>query len=519
MRTRTRSRAVAALTAGLVVAGGGIAAADNLISDGDGVVATHTDSNWSVGSVCAASSGSRVVPVYVTRNGNGTNTFKNGSTVSISATAVAGSTVETGSKTVTLPSDWGSMPNNSTVGDISFAVGYTAPTTLGAFSRKVTFSGAGTNSQNEAITRTDDLTVSGTVVACESSAPVITPTVIGTLGDNGWYTSDVSLTWSIVDDESVITSRSGCDSVSVMSDQVATTYTCSATSAGGSASRSVTIKRDATAPVITPGDVDDSTWRNTSLSQGFTATDGTSGLASPSDSAFTLEASRESLNASTPTTASKIVIDNAGNSTTRSLSALIDMTPPSVEVVGGPAEGASYYFGSVPAAPTCNASDDRSGLAGQCSVSGGGDTVGLQSYTVTARDNAGNITPRTVRYEVLAWTLQGFYSPVDMGATVWNTVKGGATVPLKFEVFAGSELTTTTAINATFTAKAVTCPGDSSTKDEIEMLSTGGTSLRFDTTAGQFIQNWATPRKPGSCYAVTVTTADGSTRTANFILK
>ena len=46
-----------------------------------------------------------------------------------------------------------------------------------------------------------------------------------------------------------------------------------------------------------------------------------------------------------------------------------------------------------------------------------------------------------------------------------------------------------------------------------------GTSLRYDTTAGQFVQNWATPKKPGTCYTVTMTTQDGSTKSANFILK
>ena len=41
----------------------------------------------------------------------------------------------------------------------------------------------------------------------------------------------------------------------------------------------------------------------------------------------------------------------------------------------------------------------------------------------------------------IEWTLNGFYQPVDMN-DVYNIVKGGSTVPLKFEIFAGStELT------------------------------------------------------------------------------
>jgi hypothetical protein len=101
---------------------------------------------------------------------------------------------------------------------------------------------------------------------------------------------------------------------------------------------------------------------------------------------------------------------------------------------------------------------------------------------------------------------------------VWNTVKGGSTVPLKFEVFAANELTSTTAVK-TFTQKTVACPNSTATVDEIEVTTTGGTSLRYDSTAGQFIQNWQTPKKPGSCYTVTMTTQDGSQIAGNFILK
>jgi hypothetical protein len=126
----------------------------------------------------------------------------------------------------------------------------------------------------------------------------------------------------------------------------------------------------------------------------------------------------------------------------------------------------------------------------------------------------------TSTYTVKAWTLSGFYQPVDMG--IWNSVKGGSTVPLKFEIFAGdnrtNELTSTSAVKS-FTAKAVVCPGASATVDEIELVTTGGTSLRYDSTGGQFVQNWQTPKKPGTCAEVTMTTQDGSTLTAKFLLK
>ncbi|MEK9735913.1 MAG: PxKF domain-containing protein, partial [Candidatus Nanopelagicales bacterium] len=105
---------------------------------------------------------------------------------------------------------------------------------------------------------------------------------------------------------------------------------------------------------------------------------------------------------------------------------------------------------------------------------------------------------------------------VDMGGTV-NTVKNGSTVPLKFNVYktlSGEQITDVSAIQG-FTVRTVNCSTSAET-DAMEFTTTGGTSLRYDTTEGQFIQNWRTPKSPGSCYKVTMTTLDGSSLTALF---
>jgi hypothetical protein len=118
---------------------------------------------------------------------------------------------------------------------------------------------------------------------------------------------------------------------------------------------------------------------------------------------------------------------------------------------------------------------------------------------------------------IVAWTLHGFYQPVDM-PHVLNTVKGGSTVPLKFEVFAGStELTDTSAVYSLMYAP-MACDA-TTVQDAIETVATGGTVLRYDFTAGQFVYNWQTPRTPGKCYVVTMTTQDHSTLVALFKTK
>jgi hypothetical protein len=111
----------------------------------------------------------------------------------------------------------------------------------------------------------------------------------------------------------------------------------------------------------------------------------------------------------------------------------------------------------------------------------------------------------------------GFYQPVDMsgGAIVWNSIKGGSTVPLKFNIFAnGVEKKAVTDVQG-FAVAEIPCSSSGYTTD-VEFTTTGGTSLRYDTTGGQFIQNWQTPKPAGKCYQVRMTALDGSHLDAYF---
>jgi len=137
--------------------------------------------------------------------------------------------------------------------------------------------------------------------------------------------------------------------------------------------------------------------------------------------------------------------------------------------------------------------------------------------TATATDLAANSASASASYTVLAWTLTGFYQPVDMNGVI-NTVKNGSTVPLKFEIFAGTTELTSTADVKSLAAQQIVCDAGANV-DEIEVVATGGTSLRYDTSGGQFIYNWQTPKKAGNCYRVTMTTQDLSTLVAYFKLK
>jgi hypothetical protein len=224
------------------------------------------------------------------------------------------------------------------------------------------------------------------------------------------------------------------------------------------------------------------------------------------------------------TIASGTVSDVAGNegASINSGAFKIDLSDPTnVQFSGGPDAGGSYFFGDTPAAPTCTADDAISGL-NKCVVTGYSSAVGNHTMTATATDNAGRTTVATRSYTVKPYTLNGFYQPIDMNDTV-NTVKNGSTVAVKFELFKGAtELTSTSAVTS-IKYNSITCgalAGDP--EDAIETVATGGTSLRYDATAGQFIYNWTTPKgasQVGKCYTLTMTAADSSSITAYFKLK
>lgn len=561
---------IAAMTVFFVVALGAVALADNVQND---VVAGGNDT--------FVEGGSSTVNYRIAANSGDGETGCNATTSSPATVTIilpAGVTATPGSLSFTSCStDKSVVFGSSTPGDYEITA-------------SVSDTGAGSYNTNPAKFTLHVLTAPP---PSDTTPPVITPTVVGTLGDNGWYVSDVTVSWLVEDGESAISSSTGCDPTTINADTAGTTLTCEATSAGGTSSQSVTIKRDATAPTIlgsaSPA-ANTNGWNNTDVTVSFTCGDNLSGVASCGpNTTLTSEGAGQSASGnamdnagnSASTTVSGINIDKtdptasasaapaansngwnntdvtvsfsgsdglsgvdfcsapvtlsaeaagqsasgtctdkAGNvSATATASGInIDKTAPDVSLVGGPQEGQSYYFGSVPAAPTCSASDTLSGLDGSCTVSGYGTVVGTHTVTASASDLAGNSASATATYTVLAWTLNGFYAPVDMNG-VWNTIKGGSTVPLKFDVFAGPTELTDPSVVDSFTVKGVACPVTGIVTDDIEMTTTGSTTLRYDDVAGQFIQNWQTPKKPGACYQVTMKTDDGSAFSALFKLK
>lgn len=351
----------------------------------------------------------------------------------------------------------------------------------------------------------------------DTTAPTAAPAQSPLANANGWNNGDVLVAWNWTDNaggSGIDAAACTTSSTSSGEGEIALNATCKDL-AGNTGNASYSVKVDKTAPTASASASPTANlngWNKTDVTVSFSGSDTLSGVDScDADVLLSSEGAGQS--------ASGTCTDKAGNvSAPATASGInIDKTQPTVSLVGGPADDGTYYFGFVPAPPTCNGSDLLSGLDGICLVSGYSNAVGSHTVTATANDQAGNTNSDSHSYTVLAWTLNGFYQPVDMGG-VFNAVKGGSTVPLKFEVFAGATELTEVGYIKSLRSGGVACNATAPV-DDIETSATGGTSLRYDTTAGQFIYNWQTPKQAGKCYSVTMTTQDGSSLSAYFRLK
>ncbi len=347
----------------------------------------------------------------------------------------------------------------------------------------------------------------------------------------GWYKADVTATFTVTDGGSQIlqgtapvgsvtrTATTSGEGGAVTVDSPLVTDVAGNTSLAV-ASDSYKIDKTAPVAVYTSADREPNAagWYKADVTATFTVTDGGSKI----------QQGTELLGSVTPTATtsgeggavtvdSPLVTDVAGNTSVAVPSAAykIDKTAPTVALGSSITADSSYVFGTVPAQPSCDASDGLSGLA-SCTVTGYSTAVGTHTLTATAKDHAGNTATASRTYTVSPWTLKGLYQPVDMSGVV-NTAKAGSTIPLKFEVFQG----TTELTDPATTVKSLTYISTTSTStlptDEIETLASGSTALRYDSTSGQFIYNWKTP-DVGS-YRLTITMVDGSTLQALFKLR
>ena len=221
----------------------------------------------------------------------------------------------------------------------------------------------------------------------DPTPPVVTPVVYGTLGANGWYTTNVTVNWSVTDPESVILSTSGCDAITLTAETTGTTLTCSATSDGGTTTVSKTLKLDKTPPAVsaTPGRAADANgWYNRAVSVSFSATDGMSGV----DSCVAPQSysGPDSVGASV----SGSCVDKAGNRGVASFPLKYDATAPQVAGMSAARAVDANGWYNHPLTVSFSGSDATSGVDFCTQPTYSGPDTASASVSGSCRDKAGN---------------------------------------------------------------------------------------------------------------------------------
>jgi hypothetical protein len=214
-------------------------------------------------------------------------------------------------------------------GNSSFAA------TLSAISGPYASDGIGSQTTSCSYTDVGGLSASASLMysIVDPSAPAIGYTLSPASpdGTNGWYASDVTLSWSVSEPQSPNSlQKAGCDDQTIVADQADTTYSCSATSAGGSfGTVSVTIKRDATNPTIsgsaTPA-ANANGWRNEDVTVHFSCGDNLSGVVSCTPDSTLGEGYGQSVDGN--------VSDEAGNTNATTVSGInVDEHDPNAPII------------------------------------------------------------------------------------------------------------------------------------------------------------------------------------------
>jgi hypothetical protein len=193
----------------------------------------------------------------------------------------------------------------------------------------------------------------------------------------------------------------------------------------------------------------------------------------------------------------------------------IDSQAPTI-TIGAPLDGSAYTLGAT--TPTdYRCADSGSGVKTCAGTLAFGapfaGTAGSRTLTVTAVDNVGNTTSRSVSFKVFAFS--GFFQPVD-NLPILNVAKAGSAVPIKFGLGGNFGLSI---FRSGYPAATKVACGSTVILDDIEELTTNS-GLQYDATNSRYQYNWKTPKAyAGSCYTIELGLIDGSSRSALFRFK
>jgi hypothetical protein len=197
---------------------------------------------------------------------------------------------------------------------------------------------------------------------------------------------------------------------------------------------------------------------------------------------------------------------------------VVDTTAPTLHLPSDITRSATSASGAV-VSYTATADDlVDSSVTPSCTPSSGSTFgPGTTAVSCSATDDSGNTSTGGFNVTVnFGWN--GFFAPVDNNG-VLNAIKGGQSVPLKWNIPNGSGgWISSLDVVSSVRQSIFTCTAGAPT-DDVEAPTSGLTSLRYDSTANQYIYNWQSPKTSNTCYKITVNLTDGSSRSALFKTK
>ncbi|HVF06123.1 MAG TPA: HYR domain-containing protein [Frankiaceae bacterium] len=400
-----RSGAVSAVSTVLAVALLGSSAAyagDDLVTDGDGAVPVSA-SALSFGAVCRGTSGSKTAAFAIRHSGGG-QVFADGATVALSVVSAPAGVTAGSFGTITLPADWMSSPNgtlsNATTGVVTIDT-----STLRSYSGTVTFRATGDTLTKDGIgtlTRDDAVSLTGSVVACDSTPPVLTlpgTVTVEAAGPAGAVATYTASAHDAADGPRPVT----CSPLSGTTFALGnTTVTCSASdTTGNTATGTFTVRVvDTTGPALTlPASRTVEATSPAGAAETFTATatdvvDGARPVtcAPASGATFALGA----------TTVSCTAVDTRGNVSSGTFGiTVIDTTDPVLALPAGvTAEATSADGAAVTYAASASDTVDESVPLSCDHASGATFPLGTTVVTCTGTDDSGNAATGTFSVHV-----------------------------------------------------------------------------------------------------------------------
>jgi hypothetical protein len=370
-------------------------------------------------------------------------------------------------------------------------------------------------------------------IKVDATPPVITYVVNGTLGQNGWYISLPTVTWTISAATGIASTSGQCGTTSVgvsgtvtgafiLPETTGTQLTCTATSNAGltSSVQSIVIKVDTTPPVITgpvvvSGTLGKNGWYvSKSVGLSTTVVENVSTPLTLSSGCTTTSLAGDTVGITVTCTAT----NNAGLTSAASLTVKIDSTPPVITITA-PANNASYLL-NAKVASNFGCTDATSLLAtcvgtvnNAANINTSTVSANPRTFTVSATDNAGNPASAINSYFVMYnFTLTPLKSPANLGSSVplfWTLMDANKALI--------SDLTSLVKLTSVFNngqPKNGPCVASLTGTSPTTLYNpatgaTGGSSLRLVSNGIQFNWDSTTAASTGAgCYTVVIQLKD-----------